>query len=117
RVILEQPDRRRMQHRGEKAHVVERVLRVLSRGPASGEERLQRLCRALDDALVLDASDPPPLQRMADGMEHAEPQGSVCTTTSATAGTARRTRASIALAWPCASAREPARARSNGTQT
>ena len=35
--------------------------------------------------------------------------GSVCTTTSTTAGTAPRTRASIALARPCASARESAR--------
>src|SRR4029078_9199168 len=91
--------------------------RVPSRGPAHGEKRLQRLRREMDDAVVLDASDPPPLQRMADGMEHAEPQGSVCTTTSATAGTALRTRASIALAWPCAWAREPARPRRNVRNT
>ena len=78
---------------------------MLSRSPSTREERLECLRGQLDHPLAVDAADPTALQRVADRVEHAEPhQGSVCTTTSAIAGTAVRTRSSIALARPCASA-------------
>jgi hypothetical protein len=73
---------------------------VLARRPSAREERLQRLRGEMHDAVAVDAPDPAAFQRMTDRMEHAEFQGSVCTTTSAIAGTAVRTRSSIALARP-----------------
>ena len=98
-----------MQHGCEEHDLVERVLGVLARRAAAREERLQRLRGEVDHPVAVDSSDPAPLQRVVDRMEHAEPHyGSVCTTTSAIAGTALRTRSSIALARPCASASEPA---------
>ena len=90
-----------MEYRREEHDVVQRVLRVLSRSPSTREEGLERLRSQLEHPLAVDAPDPAALQRVADRMEHAEPhQGSVCTTTSAIAGTTVRTRSSIALARP-----------------
>src|SRR5581483_4847553 len=83
--------------------VGQRVLGVLTRRPASGEERLQRLRRELDDAVALDAPRPPALERQLLRREHAQLHGSVWTITSAMSGRSRRMRSSIVLARACAS--------------
>src|SRR5439155_25277183 len=96
-----------MQHGRAKDYLVERILRVLARGPASGEERLQRLRGELDHPVVLDAPRPASLQAEVTGREHAElhSRGSVCTTTSTISGRSRRIASSMRLACSCAADR------------
>ena len=55
----------------------EGVLGVSPRGPAPGEEGLQRLGRELDDGLSFDEPRPPPVQLQLAGREHAQVHGSV----------------------------------------
>src|SRR5215213_265633 len=66
--------RRRPPHRGEQPHLVQRVLRMLARVAAAGEERLQRLRRELDHAVALDPPRPPS-NVVVEGSEHAKPHG------------------------------------------
>ncbi len=61
-----------MEHGGEEHCVRQRELGVLARGPAPGEERLQRLRGELDDTIAVDPADPPALHGVAEGMKHAE---------------------------------------------
>ena len=60
-----------MKHRRKQHDLAQRILRVLTGGTASGEERLQGLRGQLDDPVAVDPPDPAALQRMSDGMKHA----------------------------------------------
>ena len=72
---VEVADGRRAPHGREQPHLRERVLGVLARLSAAGEERLQRLRRELDHAVALDPARPPP-DLVLDRREHAELHGS-----------------------------------------
>jgi hypothetical protein len=63
-------------HRREQPNLVERVLGVLARLAATGEERLQRLRGKLDDAVTVDPPRPA-ADLVLDRGEHAQLQGSV----------------------------------------
>ena len=65
--VVEDPDRRRVQHRREENRLVERILGVLASRSTPGEERLQRLRGEMHDPIAVDPPDPPALQRVADG--------------------------------------------------
>ena len=60
--VVEDPHRRRMEHRRAEDDVGERVDRVLARSSAAGEERLQRLRRELDHRVAVDPSRPAALE-------------------------------------------------------
>ena len=90
--------RRRLKHRRAQVDVGERVLGVLARRAAAGEERLQRLRGELDHLVALDPPGPAALERELPRREHAELHGSVWTITSAMSGRSRRIRSSISLA-------------------
>ena len=104
--LVEEPYRRRMEHRRPERDLVQRIRCVLPREAAAAEERLQRLRRQLHDDVAVDPSRPAALEREIRRREHAElhSPGSVCTTTSATSGNRRRMRSSISLARACAAA-------------
>ena len=103
-LVLEQPHRRRLEHRRSQEHGLQGVLRVLTGGRAAGEERLQRLRGELNDGVAVDPAGPAALELELDRREHAQPHGSVWTITSATSGLARRSRSSTSLARAWASA-------------
>ena len=66
-----------MQDRRPQVDVGERVLGVLARRAAAGEERLQRLRGELDHLVALDPAGPAALERELPRREHAELHGSV----------------------------------------
>ena len=66
---------RRVEHWREQLHVVEPELGVLARGPAAGEERLERLRRELDHPVAVDPAWPAALELPVLRPEHAELHG------------------------------------------
>ena len=70
--VVEEPHRRRVLHGHEQGDVGERVLRMHARAAADEEERLQRLRGEVEHPVVLDAADPPAVERVVVRVEHAE---------------------------------------------
>src|SRR4029077_3511632 len=101
-VAVEDPHRRRMEHRRAEHDVGERVLAMLARVAATREVRLKRLRRELDHAVALDPAGPAALEVVLHRTEHAELHGSVCTITSEISGRSRRISSSTRLASACA---------------
>ena len=104
---VEDPDGRRMEDRRAKDDLRERVLGVLARLAAAGEERLQRLRRELDDPVAVDPPRPAALEqrdRAGENMQSFTRSAPCGRCTSAISGSSRRIRSSISLARACASA-------------
>ena len=102
---VEDAHRRRMEDRRAEDDLGERVLGVLARLPAAGEERLQRLCGELDHPVAVDPARPAPLELASAGenMQSFTAVGSVCTTSrrrspGAERGSAPRSRSARACA-------------------
>src|SRR5215216_6482189 len=95
---------RRLEHRRQQFDLGQGELGVVTHLPAAGEERLKRLGGELNDALAVDTPRPAADHVGAGRSEHAQPHGSVCTTTSAISGRRSRMRSSTSLASACASA-------------